>query len=191
MTDSTNQPQPIAIGKIGRPHGVRGEVRLFLYNPGTDLLEEGLVLHVLDAGRERELVLDEIRITPKHGLAKFEGVDGREEAEELTNLEVGLDRSLFPEPEDPEEFYLADVVGLPVFGRQSPDDELVEIGKVEGFLESVDDVLVVTGPRVEGRFFVPLRGHCVETVDIAGGRVVIEPLDVWAPEDVALLPEEG
>jgi 16S rRNA processing protein RimM len=95
----------ILVGEIGRPHGVRGLVKLrsFTADP-TAIASYGPLTD--EAGTRRfaiALLAD--------GLARVEGVDDRDAAARLTGTPLYVERASLPPP-DEDEFYLADLVGL-------------------------------------------------------------------------------
>ena len=181
---SKAQQKTIPFGKLGRPHGVYGEQRLFLFNPDTPILMPGLVLLAKTDEGWRELHLESARKGSKFAIVAFEQVQTREEAEELTNSVLRVRREDFEEL-DEGEVYQSDLIGVPVAVQH--DGGLAPIGKVKGFLDAIQDtdVMAVTGPRIKGRLLVLMRKEIVLEVDPEDG-VVLASLEEWAPEDLTL-----
>ena len=97
----------ILVGEIGRPHGVRGLVKLrsFTVDPAAIASYGPLT----DAKGERRFALTLLA----DGLARIEGcIDDREAAARLTGTGLYVERANLPPPEE-DEFYLADLIGLP------------------------------------------------------------------------------
>lgn len=159
---------PVVIGKIGAPHGVRGTVRVRPSGSGRHLREgmEPLV------GDSRVRILRS-RETPKGFLIDLEGVESRPEAISLRGIELLLDRSELDAP-DEDEFYAGDLVGLSVF-----DESGEVLGSVaETFGTPAHEVLVVRGDKedsVSGDLYVPFTLEHVPEVDIEKGRLVVHP----------------
>ncbi len=159
----------ILVGEIGRPHGVRGLVKLrsFTADPAA-IASYGPLTD--EAGTRRfslALLAD--------GLARIDGVDDREAAARLTGTGLYVERAELPPPEE-DEFYLADLVGL----RAE-----TAAGEALGHVRSVEDngagaFLVLDGPPER---FVPFTRACVPVVDTGGGRLVVEP-----PEETVVPP---
>jgi len=157
----------IVMGVIGKPHGVRGLVRVNAFTEDPEALADYEPL--LDRqGRRFALewvngnVAQLTQITP----AGRRKINDRNEAETLTNVELLAPRSAFPEPEE-EEFYLADLIGL------SARDEA---GKNLGTVAAVHDY--GGGPSLEiapGALIVPFTRRAVPVVDLSAGHVVISP----------------
>lgn len=105
------------IGIIGRPHGVRGEVRALLHNPGSDILERVETVGVRPAGSEaggaESYVIASVRPGPRALLLALEGVDDRDAALGLKGARLLVPRSAFPPPGEGE-FYVDDLIGLEV-----------------------------------------------------------------------------
>jgi 16S rRNA processing protein RimM len=156
----------ILVGEIGRPHGVRGVVKLrsFTADPAA-IASYGPLTDGTGTRRFALTLLAE-------GLARVEGVEDREAAARLTGTGLYVERASLPPPEE-DEFYLADLVGL----RAE-----TAAGEPLGRVRSVEDngagaFLVLDGPPER---FVPFTRACVPVVDIAGGRLVVEPLEETA-----------
>ena len=157
----------VVVGRIGRPHGIRGEVTV---EPRTDEPDErfapGSVLLVDD---HRDLVVERLHWHSGRLLVSFAGVHDRNGAEALRGLIVQVERPSDAHPQDPEEFYDSTLTGLAV--------ELVDgtpIGTVADVvhLPGQDLLSVRIGER---DVLVPFVSAIVPTVDVPGGRLVIDP----------------
>lgn len=174
----------IGIGKLGRAHGVRGEVRFFAYNPESELLESGLRVFLRGADGLEPLTVERIRFANKFAIVKFEEISDRGEAEALTNLELFVDRQDFPEPDD-DEVYQEDLVGCEVRLLDTPDGPERVIGEVAGFFATgANDVMVVRLSDAS-QLYVPVVDHALAQLDPDDG-ILLQPLDQWAPEDTEL-----
>ncbi len=154
---------PIVIGTIGSPHGVRGTVRVQPGGSGRHVREgvEPVVVGV----RRRIL---HVRQTPKGFLVDFEGVGSREEAGALRGEELLLDRSELDAPE-PGELYVSDLPGLQAVGESG---EIV--GEVaETFETAAHEVIVLRTD--DGEVYVPFTLEHVPEVDLEAGRLVVRP----------------
>jgi 16S rRNA processing protein RimM len=163
----------LVVGRIGKPHGLKGEVSV---EPRTDEPERrfaaGATLYV-EHHRPgpvsgATLTVRDHRWHSGRLLVTFEGIDGREAAEAArgTVLVVPVDPD--ETPEDPEEFYDHQLVGLAV---ESPDgDRLGTVTRVEH--AGAQDLLVVDA---DGRSVLfPVVSALVPVVDVAGGKVVVD-----------------
>ena len=154
----------IPLAEIARPHGVRGELRLKVYNADSDLLLDVSEVIVERADRTREpMKIVSARRANEAILVFLDGVRDRDEADAMRGAKLLLPREAFP-PLEPGEFYACDVVGLRVV---APDGEIGVV--VELYPYPTCDALIVTTPR--GRIEIPVVDDVVEAVDVAGGVV--------------------
>lgn len=155
----------IPIGVIGGAHGLRGEVRLKLFNPASDLLKPGTrVVLQAPGGKTRPAVVAATRRANRNLLVAFEDIPDRTAAEGLTGTEVAVTRGEFPELEA-DEFYYEDVIGLPVRTTSGR-----EVGRVSSVINGATDVLVIEGPG--GEVMVPVVEGFVR--EVGKDDVVIE-----------------
>ena len=156
----------VALAEIARPHGVRGEVRVKMYNSDSELLPTLPAVLVRKAdGAEQNIRLQSVRgADAGYVLAKLEGVDDRDAAETLRGAQLCVRRDVFP-PLDEGEFYVCDVVGARLYG---PDGEL---GIVED-LASYPTADVLVG-RLSGgtRCEIPLIDDYIEEIDVTARQV--------------------
>ena len=156
---------PVVIGVISAPHGVRGTVRV--RPPGSGRHLRRGVEPVIDGERRRILAS---RQTPKGFLIDLEGVGDRDLAASLRGSELVLDREELDTP-DEEEFYVGDLVGLAVY-----DEAGMRIGSVADVLETpAHEILLIRDDEAEpAEFYVPFTYEHVPRVDPEGGRVVVD-----------------
>jgi 16S rRNA processing protein RimM len=171
----------ILLGVVGRPHGVRGLVRVVSYTADpASLTAYGDLTD--DRGR---------RFTLRwrgEGIAEIaEMVDGkpvpaadRNAAEKLVNTRLYIERARLPPP-DEEEFYLADLVGLAAFDGTGA--ALGEVAAVHDYGAGASLEIA----RAEGAaLLVPFTRAAVPEVDPAAGRLIVVPPDETAvPEQAA------
>jgi 16S rRNA processing protein RimM len=171
----TRKPPPaparegfVLLGRFGAAHGVRGEIRLQSFT--NDPLAIANYGELYDASGARRFALAHVRPRGKDMfVARLMGVSDRAGAEALTGVELFLPREKLPPPEE-DEFYLADLEGL----RAETADGAV-LGRVVAVRNfGAGDILEIAPPEGETLLF-PFTKAVVPVVDIAGGRVVIEP----------------
>ena len=166
----------VPVAEVARPHGVRGELRLKVYNRDSDLLlRRPRVKLLLEDGGERDATIDTAREVNKAILLRLVGVDDRDAADALRGVRIAVARDEFP-PLDEGEFYACDVEGARVL---LPSGE--EIGRVAGLSAyPTCDVLLVdrTGEgRAGKRLEVPLVDAYVASVDVERGVVELVTID--------------
>jgi 16S rRNA processing protein RimM len=162
----------VPLAEIARPHGVKGEVRLKLFNRDSDLLlglEEVLVR--LTSGEEHEVSVERARRADDAILMKLYSVDDRDRAGELRGALVCVRRRDFPAAEG-DEFYVCDVVGARVVG---PEGELGVVRDVRAY--PTVDALVVRAKDGGKDWEVPLLEAIVDTIDLPGALVTLRTLE--------------
>lgn len=171
---------PLAV--VGRPHGVRGEVRAHPFHRDSDLLLELDEVLVRFVDGERKGEAHEVSIDGARGgndaiLVKLHGVDHRDAADELRGAQLCVKRRDFPEI-DEGEFYACDVLGARVIANVEEREE--EIGVVTELVTYPSvDVLFVEGAR--GRWEIPLVEAFVESVDVDAEKVTLKTLEGLEP----------
>jgi 16S rRNA processing protein RimM len=163
----------IPLAEVARPHGLRGELRLRLYNRDSDLLRtlDEVLLRFPD-GEEQEVSVDGARRADDAILIKLFSVDDRNRAEELRGAVVCARRRDFP-PLEPGEFYACDVEGARVV-VEGPDGEQRDLGRVRALRSyPTTDVLVVDATDGGGPWEVPLVGDVVRSLDVEAGLVTL------------------
>jgi 16S rRNA processing protein RimM len=154
---------PVVIGVVVTPHGVRGTMRVRATGSGKHLREG---VEPVVAGLRRRIA--RVRETPKGFLVDLEGIGDRSGAAALKGEELVLGRSELDTPEEGE-FYVGDLVGLTAMN---------ETGKILGtvgetFETAAHEILVI---RKEGDvLYVPFTLEHVPEVDLGARRVVVRP----------------
>ncbi len=155
----------LVVGRVGRAHGIRGEVAVELRTDEPELrFAAGAVLTAGD----RLLTVEAARRHQGRLLVRFAEVTDRTSAEALRGAELTAAVEPDQRPQDPEEFYDHQLVGLAV---QTAAGELV--GSVAGVEHgTAQDLLVLDTPS--GEVLFPFVAALVPEVDLAGGRLVVD-----------------
>ncbi len=167
----------VVVGRIGKAHGVKGEVSV---EPRTDEPErrfaDGAVLvtrtprgaepHATD--RPATLTVLRTRWHQSRLLVTFEGVADRTAAEKLRGLSLVLDLDPDEVPEDPEEFYDHQLVGLAVSTTDG-----VAVGAVADVIHGASQDLLAIRTSDDREVLVPFVSALVPVVDVPGGRLEI------------------
>ncbi len=158
----------IEIGRVGRPHGVRGGVRIILFNPDSTVLDVGrkVKLRLLEGG----FVEGEVLSIKRSGgvlVVTLSCVPDRSEAERVRGAVLMVREADLPPPAEGE-YYHYRLEGLKVI-----DEGGTSLGKVER-VESfpANDVLVVKGSK--GTAMVPFVDEFIIKVDLESNTIVIK-----------------
>ncbi|MBA2660822.1 MAG: 16S rRNA processing protein RimM [Bradymonadaceae bacterium] len=180
----------IVLGKVGRPHGIHGEVRLFLFNDESESIAKGTTLVMHFKAGDEPVVVESIRYVDKCALARFVDVQGREGVDRFKNLEFSIPYDLLPPPADGE-FYHVDLIGLDVFVRDDAKGDPVRFGSIDRFFDTGADEVMVVLTNDGQEVFVPMFDDTIEDIDLAAKRVLLAPLEAWAAADELPDSEQG
>lgn len=167
--------QKICIARIGAAHGVRGEVRLWTFTEDPLAVLHYGPLTTRDGSRTFEVT--KAREAKDHLVATIKGVTDRNAAEKLNRLELYIARDRLPEPDD-DEYYHADLIGLAA--ETTAGEPLGRVLAIHNF--GAGDIIEIA-PPTGSTLLLPFSNAVVPTVDIKGGRVVIElPAEIEGEE---------
>lgn len=159
----------ITVGRIGRPHGIRGAVVVGVRTDEPELrFAEGSRLDT-DPPGVGPLVVAATRWHSGQLLVRFEGFADRDAAEELRGTWLLVDSATLAPPDDPDEFNDTDLVGLSVRTLDG-----TPVGTVDDVLHPAQDVLVVKA--ADGReIMIPFVKPIVPEVDVKAGYLTVNP----------------
>jgi 16S rRNA processing protein RimM len=157
---------PICVARIGAAHGVRGAVKLWTFTEDPFAVKAYGPLMTRDGARQFEVT--SAREAKGHLVATLKGVATREEAERLNGVELYVAREKLPDT-DEDEYYHADLIGLAAV--TAANQPLGRVIAIHNF--GAGDIIEIA-PPVGSTMLLPFTNAVVPSVDVAGGRVVIE-----------------
>ena len=157
---------PVCVARIGAAHGVRGAVKLWTFTEDPLAVRDYGPLTTKDGARQFEVT--HVREAKDHLVATLKGVTTRDDAERLNGLELYVPRDRLPET-DADEYYHADLIGLAAVN--AADEPLGRVVAIHNF--GAGDIIEIA-PTKGATMLLPFTNAVVPTVDVAGGRVVIE-----------------
>lgn len=157
----------LVVGRIGRPHGIRGEVTVEVRTDDPELRFAPGAELATDPASAGPLVVRAARWHKGVLLVGFEGVTDRNAAEALRGTLLVIDSADLPPLPDPDEFHDHELVGLTVVTVAGEP-----VGEVVDVLHHGQDLLVVR--REKGEALVPFVKALVPEVDLAAGRLVVD-----------------
>jgi len=157
---------PICVARIGAAHGVRGAVKLWTFTEDPLAVKAYGPLTTRDGARQFEVT--HVREARDHLVATFKGVASREDAERLNGIELYIAREKLPETDD-DEYYHADLIGLAAVN--AANEPLGRVVAIHNF--GAGDIIEIAPPH-GSTMLLPFTNAVVPTVDLKGGRVVIE-----------------
>ena len=159
-------PSQICVARIGAPHGVRGAVKLWTFTEDPLAVKAYGPLVTKDGARQFEVT--HAREAKGHLVATLKGVATREDAERLNGVELYIAREKLPATSE-DEYYLADLIGLAAVN--AANESLGRVIAIHNF--GAGDIIEIAPPN-GATMLLPFTNAVVPTVDLAGGRVVIE-----------------
>jgi len=185
MADAAWPADALEVGRIGDAWGLKGWFKVLSYASPPEALLSARRWHLRAAGRAPTTVRPpdvlDIREVRKHGdgiVAIAEGIADRSAAEALRGARIYIERSSFPQA-GADEFYWADLLGLEVVNRDG-----VVLGEVVGLIDTgPHSVLRIAPPGAAPdagasgaarERLIPFVSAYVDTVDLAGRRIVVD-----------------
>ncbi|HEY7147141.1 MAG TPA: ribosome maturation factor RimM [Streptosporangiaceae bacterium] len=160
----------LVVGRVGRPHGLRGELTVEVRTDDPQArFAAGTVLATEPAARG-PLTVASARWHSGRLLLAFAGYQDRTAAEDLRDTLLVVDSGELDDPADPDEFYDHQLIGLvawTVTGEQ--------VGVVADVLHHGQDLLVIRPAGGQQEILVPFVAAIVPEVDVAAGRLTIDP----------------
>jgi len=154
-----------AVGRILRPHGLRGEVRVQVFAEGAPNLQRGRRVWLED----RQLTVLRARPDRDAWIIQFDGMTDRTDAERYYQVLLEVPDSQVRRSDD-ESFFVHEIVGLRVVTEDGR-----ELGRVVDVLQTgANDVYVVRGEA--GELLVPAVGDVVKQIDLHESFISITPL---------------
>lgn len=167
--DSSGLPDPadlVTVGRVVRPHGLRGELRVLLETDFPGRFERLREAYLIQAGRVQAVEITARRPFRDGLLLTLQGIDDLEAAEGMRGAEIAVSRGAVV-PLEEGAFYVFEIVGLRV---RTEEGRLLGT-VVEVIRAPANDVYVVRGE--EGEILLPATREVVRQVDPASGEMVV------------------
>ena len=153
MADSFSFPaeQYVLIGKVTKAHGIRGELKLIPYSGDSKSITRHKCLTLITPANEilPSRAIKKCRTGSKAAIVQLEGINNRNQSEELAGCGVLVPKTALPRLQE-EEFYLHELEGVEV-----ETVEGYQVGMVDAFFDNgSQDILVVKQGKQE--FLIPL-----------------------------------
>lgn len=164
-----SRPEYVELGYIARAHGLRGDVRIKLYNEASEIFDVVKHVYLSGPGEQplRKIGVLSIRPGGSERLARLKGAEDRNAADALVGAKVLVAREQLP-PLEPDEYYHFELIGLKVV-----DESGAGLGVVEDvFAGPSNDIYTVR--LTDGReVLVPAIGVFIGDIDLSAGTMVL------------------
>ncbi|MEF8822551.1 MAG: ribosome maturation factor RimM [Desulfohalobiaceae bacterium] len=160
----------LILGRVRKPHGLKGEFRVESYADSPFLFESLPRVYLKREGRRpQKFLMESVRYAEEQILLRLEGIESRQRALDHANAEIWVRKRDLPQLE-PNEVYLSDLAGFAVY---LPD------GTRLGTLENADEVagqeMWTIRTREGSEVLFPARDELVPEMDLHAREVVIDP----------------
>jgi 16S rRNA processing protein RimM len=161
------QGKKICVARTGAAHGVAGEVRLWPFTADPQAVGR---YGALDTGDGRSIEIESLRAAKGFFIARIRGVTDRNSAEQLRNVDLFVPRDRLPPPAA-DEYYYADLIGL-----AAEDTGGRPIGTVIAIHDfGAGNLLEIVPPGGGETLLLPFTAAAAPKVDVAAGRIVLDP----------------
>jgi 16S rRNA processing protein RimM len=158
----------VCVGAVAGAFGVQGEVRLKSFCADPEAIADYSPLS--DESGAQSFTVTLTRSIKNGFAARLGGVATKEQADALKGLRLFAPRDRLPDLPD-DEFYHADLIGLSVL-----DTGGTELGRVHAVQDhGAGDLLEIHAPGQKPNVLLPFTLACVPTVDLAGGKIIVDP----------------
>jgi 16S rRNA processing protein RimM len=160
--------RPLVVGRVGRPHGIRGELTVEVRTDDPESrFAPGAVLRTEPASLG-PLTVEDVRSRPGGLVVAFAGIDDRGAAEALRGTVLVVDSDSLPPLDQAEEWYDHQLVGL---AAVTPGGD--RLGELTDVVHTPGPDLLVVRDADGREHLVPFVRDIVPIVDVPGGRVVV------------------
>ncbi|MDF1500678.1 MAG: ribosome maturation factor RimM [Anaerolineales bacterium] len=161
-------PEQLVVGRIARPHGVRGALVVDPVSRVIESLRPGSIVFI----GELEMPFEIVNIRPhrKRYLVAVEGIDDRNQADEYRDLEVKLSYAEGA-PLDEHEYYYWQILGMTVDTEQGE-----QLGEVINIIETgANDVYIIRSSSGDD-LLIPAIEDVILKVDLEANRMLVRLL---------------
>lgn len=160
----------IAYGKILKPHGLKGEIKVLPYSAEPENFKQVQYIYTKsDSNGPRRYKVSAKRFQKHFIIARLQNVNSIEDAEALRNKEIHVDRNELPSNQE-DEYYWFELIGLNVYN----ENECL-IGQVDSLIDNTaQPVLVIKNNSEE--YMVPFIDRFVKEVNLDNSKIVVESI---------------
>jgi 16S rRNA processing protein RimM len=159
----------VIVARIGAPHGVRGEVKLWSFTQDPMAVASYGALETQDGARHFEI--ETMRTAGDHLVARLKGVTDRDAAQALTNTDLYVPRDRLQAIEDDDTFNHSDLIGLDAVNADG-----AQIGAVHAVHDFGAGAVIEITPLGSGEpLLLPFTSATVPKVDLEAKQIVVVP----------------
>jgi len=163
----------IPIGKIISSYGLKGELKVLLYNEKSNMLNENFNVWLFFENKFNSLVIETVKVYKQYKLIKFKSINDRTSVDAIkSNKILYASRKDFPKL-NKDDFYLIDLIGFDV-----ESDNLI-VGKIIDIinLPTNNSLLVLGDDSIE--FMIPILEEFVKFFDFENSKVIVKNSEIF------------
>ena len=161
----------IPIADILKPKGLKGELKVFLYNEKSKTFKNNINVWIkLDADKYQPLMVEYSLSSGKYKIIKFEGINSRNESKILSNRMIYVSRVDFDNAQD---LYLVDLIGFMV-----KDEFGLEYGEIKDIINLPTNNSLIFCYK-EKEIMIPISDDFIELFDFKHKVVIVKNSDIF------------
>lgn len=158
--------ETLVIGKIGAPHGIMGEIKVFPLTDDPSRFELLKEFYIKTKDGYKCYTISKIKYQKSNLIVKLKDINDRNAAEELKNNLVEIDREQGI-PLDEDEYYIVDLIGLQVYENN------VLLGVLSDVIQSgATDIYAIKTQEKE--ILVPAISEYILEIDMNNKRILVQ-----------------
>ena len=158
------------MGKIIKPHGVKGSFKVFLYNRNTKNIDIGNKVWICIENEYYSYIIEYASLKASKPYIKISSYNSIEDLDRILNLEIFILREDLPKL-DEDENYVFDFIGCKVYKENK-----IYLGiAIDVLCHSKQNVLIVKKDQKE--FLVPIVNDFIKFFDIKKKEIIINPIE--------------
>ena len=163
--------EKLEIGQIVNTFGIKGFVKIYPYVDDITRFDDLEDVYILQKKQETKLKIEEVKYQKNMVLVKFKGIETVEQAENLRNAYVEIDRK-DAIPLEEGQYFIADLLGLDVF---------LDTGEKLGILDDIfnngsTDIYVVKN-ELGKQFLLPYIDDVIKNIDLENEKITVHLID--------------
>ena len=163
--------EKLEVGQIVNTFGIKGFVKIYPFVNDINRFDDLKKIYVKTKNQENELEIEEVKYQKNMVLIKFKGIETPEDANKLRNSYVLIDRK-DAIPLEEGEFFIADLLGLPVF---------LDTGEKLGVLDDIyntgsSDIYVVKN-ELGKQYLLPYIDDVIKKIDLENSKIIVHLIE--------------
>ncbi|MPW26061.1 16S rRNA processing protein RimM [Alkalibaculum sp. M08DMB] len=158
--------ETLVIGKIGAPHGIKGEIKVFPLTDDPSRFDALKTFYIKNKEIYQEYSITKIKYQKSNLIVKLDGIDDRNSAEELKNKYVEIDRQDGIQLEE-DEYYIVDLIGLKVYEND------ILLGELQDVIQSggTDIYSIKTSAK---DILIPAVSQYIQEIDMGNKKIIVQ-----------------